>query len=127
MVPSASAAGSRRRLDARGRILGRANPTSSAASLAAWLAVIALALGLAACGAALPEPALHDIAQVQSAIEQTVERNQHVRGTAYCPTDVPAIKGQVFSCIVALPSGPPAIFRVTVETAQGFVDYVRTR
>ena len=99
----------------------------SAASLPARLVIVALGLGLAACGATLPEPALHNIAQVQSAIEQTLERTQHVRGTAYCPTDVPAVKGQVFSCVVALPSGPPAIFRVTVETAQGFVNYVRAQ
>ena len=101
--------------------------SAPARRLAAIALAFALALGLTACGATLPEPALHDIAQLQTAIEQSLERHQHVRGTAYCPTDVPAVKGQVFSCVVAIPGSAPAIFAVTVQTPQGYVSYVRTR
>lgn len=98
-----------------------------AAAAAAALPLALAALGLAGCGAALPEPSLHNIAQVQTAIEQALASSAHLRGTAYCPTDVPAIRGQVFSCIISLPGHAPAIYRVTVETAQGVVSYVRTQ
>jgi hypothetical protein len=93
----------------------------------AALGAVALAVALSACGATLPEPPLRNIAQIQTAIDQTLLAGQHVRGTAYCPTDVPAVKGQVFSCIVEIPGGSPAIFEVTVETPQGLVSYVRTQ
>jgi hypothetical protein len=92
---------------------------------AAALPVAVAALTLAACGATLPEPSLHNIAQVQTAIEQSLAAAAHLRGTAYCPTDVPAVKGQVFSCVVAIPGRTPAIYRVTVQTPQGFVSYSR--
>ena len=93
----------------------------------AWSCAAASGLVLAGCGAALPEPALQNMPQVQSAIEQSYRASDHHDGTAYCPTDVPAIKGQVFSCVVPVPGRAPAIFQVTVESAQGFVSYVRTR
>ena len=87
----------------------------------------ALALALAGCGATLPEPALHNIAQIETAIEQTQLAGGHQRSVAYCPTDVPAVKGQVFSCVLDLAGGGVAIYRVTVETPQGAVGYVRTQ
>lgn len=64
---------------------------------------------------------------MQTAIEQSLASSAHLHGTAYCPTDVPAVKGQVFSCVVSLAGRAPAIYRVTVDTAQGFVSYVRTQ
>jgi len=91
------------------------------------LGAAAVGLALSGCGAALPEPSLHDMAQVQTAIEQTLSASQHRHGTAYCPTDVPAIKGQVFSCVVELSGAAPEIFQVTVQNAQGAVDYIRTQ
>ena len=85
------------------------------------------ALALAGCGARLPEPLLHNISQVQTAIEQTVLADTHQQGTAYCPTDVPAVKGQVFSCVVELRgTATPEIYAVTVTTPQGYVTYART-
>jgi hypothetical protein len=99
--------------------------TAAPATLLAALGAAALALS--GCGAALPEPSLRNIAQVQSALEQAVLAAENRHGTAYCPTDVPAIKGQVFSCVVEIPGGAPAIYRVTVETPQGFVSYIRTQ
>ena len=66
-------------------------------------AAVVAVLRLAACGATLREPSLHDIAQVHSAIEQSLAHGSHLAGTAYRPTDVPAVKSQAFSCVVAVP------------------------
>jgi len=86
------------------------------------------AIALAACGARLPEPLLRNIAQIQAAIEQTVLADSHAQGTAYCPTQVPAVKGQVFSCVVQMRSGAaPEIYAVTVQSPQGYVTYARTQ
>lgn len=83
---------------------------------------------MAGCDARLPEPLLRNIAQVQAAIEQTVLADAHEQGTAYCPTDVPAVKGQVFSCLVQMRNGAaPEVYTVTVETPQGNVAYARTQ
>ena len=87
----------------------------------------ALALVLAACGATLPEPFLHNIAQVQTAIEQTVLAREHLDGTTVCPSEVPAIAHQVFSCVVAIPAHAPQVFAVTVVEPTGGVSYVRTQ
>jgi anti-sigma factor RsiW len=103
-------------------------PLTRMAAPARLLAALgAVALTLAGCGAALPEPSLHDIAQVQAALEQAVRADGSRHATAYCPTDVPAIKGQVFSCVVEIRGSAPAVYRVTVETPQGVVAYIRMR
>jgi hypothetical protein len=104
---------------------GRGQRTSRAlATACAGLA----ALALAGCGARLPEPLLRNISQVQTAIEQTVLADTHQQGTAYCPTDVPAVKGQVFSCVVQMRNGAvPEVYAVTVQTPQGYVTYARTQ
>jgi hypothetical protein len=97
------------------RVLGLAAGAGAAAAL------------LGGCGGRLPEPLLHNIAQIQEAIEQSVLSASHQQGTAYCPTDVPAVKGQMFSCVVEMRSGGPQIYAVTVVTPQGYVTYGRTQ
>lgn len=97
-------------------------------------ATIALALvcGLGACGAALPPPPsgtqnLSNIAQIQTAIQDTLAAKQHLHGTAYCPTTVPALSGETFSCVVAIAGHRPAIFTVTEVNSSGDVTYAGSR
>jgi hypothetical protein len=88
-----------------------------------------LLVGLGACGAALPPPQtsrqqnLTNIAQIQTAIQDTVAAKQHLRGTAYCPSKVPALAGESFSCVVAIAGHRPAIFTVTEVNSSGDVTY----
>ena len=94
-------------------------------------AAIALALvcGLGACGAALPPPQssgqqnLTNIEQIEMAIQNTLAAKQHLHGTAYCPTTVPALTGETFSCVVAIAGHRPAIFTVTEVNSSGDVTY----
>jgi len=87
-------------------------------------AAIALALG-----AALPPPQssgqqnLTNIEQIQTAIQGTLAAKQHLHGTAYCPTTVPALTGETFSCVVAFAGHRPAIFTVTEVNSSGDVSY----
>jgi hypothetical protein len=93
---------------------------------------LVLTCGLGGCGAPLPPPAgvaqnLTNIAQIQTAIQDTLAARQHLRGTAYCPARVPALAGEVFSCVVAIPGHRPAIFTVTEVNSTGDVTYVGHR
>jgi len=90
---------------------------------------VALVCGLGACGAALPPPQssgqqnLTNIGQIQTAIQDTLAAKQHLRGTAYCPTTVPALSGETFSCVVAITGHRPAVFTVTEVNSSGQVSY----
>jgi hypothetical protein len=90
---------------------------------------LALLCGLGACGAALPPPQtpgqrnLTNIAQIQTAIQDTLAAKQHLRGTAYCPAKVPALAGESFSCVVAIAGHRPVTFTVTEVNASGEVTY----
>jgi hypothetical protein len=93
---------------------------------------LALACGLGGCGSALPPPTqsqadLPNITQIQAAIEQTVLAQEHIRVTAYCPTVVPEIKGETFSC-VALFSGRArrALTFLVTEGGGTFVTFRQT-
>ena len=94
---------------------------------------LVLTCGLGACGAPLPPPPaavqqnLTNIAQIQRAIQDTLAAKQHLHGTAYCPARVPALAGEVFSCVVAIPGHRPAIFTVTEVNSTGDVTYVGHR
>ncbi len=95
------------------------------------LAVSAL-VPLSGCGSSVPTTPqqtqyLHNIAQIQTAIEDTLRTKQNITGTAYCPQLVPAISGETFSCVVAIKGQPPAVFNVTEANAQGAVNYVRVK
>jgi hypothetical protein len=41
----------------------------------------------------------------------------------YCPTTVPALTGETFSCVVAIAGHRPAIFTVTEVNSSGDVTY----
>jgi hypothetical protein len=86
--------------------------------------VVAGACALTACGGALPPPNLHNIALIEHAIQTSLAAQSHLSGTAYCPTTVPQMKGEVFSCIVAVPRHPPVVFNVTELNNTGYVSYV---
>ena len=85
---------------------------------------MAIAVTIAACGGALPPPNMHNIAQVQKAIEETLAAKEHLTGTAYCPQIVPVMKGEVFSCVVAVHGHTPLLFTVTEVNNLGAVTYV---
>ena len=86
--------------------------------------VVTVAGGLAACGTALPPPDLPNIPQIEQAIQETLAAKDHLSGTAYCPVSVPELKGEVFSCVVALRVHAPVIFTVTEVNSTGYVTYV---
>ena len=67
---------------------------------------------------------MHNIAQIQLAIEQTLATKKHLKGTAYCPETVPVMKGEVFSCVVAVNGHAPLLFTVTEANNVGAVTYV---
>jgi len=97
---------------------------------------IAAAIGTAglvsACGGSVPPatttPAnLPNIAQIQGAIAGTILKDDHVTAAVYCPTQVPQITGETFSCVGVATKPKPAtfIFQVT-EHGGTFVSYART-
>jgi len=59
----------------------------------------------------------------QTAIQDTLAARQHLRGTAYCPSQVPALAGESFSCAVAIAGRRPALFTVTEGHSSGQVTY----
>ena len=86
-----------------------------------------LACGLSACGSAGPT-GVHaqrylDTSRVALAIEQSTFSQRGLRAHAYCPSEVPQIKGQRFTCIAYAARVAPAIFTVVQLDAQGHVRY----
>jgi hypothetical protein len=90
-----------------------------------WLVgALTSACCVAACGSALPPPNMHNIADIEHAIQTTLAAQRSLHGHAYCPTTVPEMKGEVFSCIVALPHHAPVVFKVIELNDTGYVSYV---
>lgn len=91
------------------------------------LMLLAIACAVTGCGGPLPPPDLANMRQIELAIENTLVTKQQLKGTAYCPQMVPARPGQIFSCVVDVDKGAPAIFTVTVKSAAGYVTFARTK
>jgi hypothetical protein len=93
--------------------------------------MLAAVAAVAGCGEALPGLYLTNIRQVEAAIAATAQAHDHRPATAYCPASVPAIRGETFSCVVAIDGyRHPAEYRATVKgltEAAGYVTYAETR
>lgn len=87
---------------------------------------IAIAVGLSACGTALPplQESLPNVRQIQTAIQGSILAHDHTKAKVLCPTQVPLVKDEVFSCVAVAPKGRTFTFTVT-ETGTG--DYVTFR
>jgi hypothetical protein len=103
--------------------------------LCAALAGLSVATGAAACGSNIPSPTtsssstryLPNIAQIQAAIAQSVLSAKHVSVTVLCPSVVPELSGETFSCI-AFRRGRQQRVLTFLVTEQGgsFVTYRQT-
>ena len=86
-----------------------------------------LACGLSACGSGSSNGAQAqrylNTSRVALAIEQSSLSQRGLHARAYCPSEVPQIKGQRFTCIAYAPQVAPAIFTVVQLDAQGHVRY----
>jgi hypothetical protein len=90
---------------------------------------------LAACGGSSSSstpstqapPNLPNIAQIEGAISGTIRNADHVSATVFCPTLVPQVVGETFSCvgIARAPKPSTFVFEVT-EKGGTFVAYRRT-
>lgn len=97
---------------------------------AALLPIVAvLSSAVTACDSGLPPDRgyLRNIPQIERAIELTLYARVHARGTAYCPDEVPALEGEVFSCLVSVGRERPVLFEVTEVNASGYVTYAEIR
>lgn len=88
---------------------------------------------VSACGSSLPPSSqapsnLPNITQIEGAIAGTILKYDHVTARVVCPTQVPQIPGETFSCIglARHPTPRTFIFQVT-EHGGTFVTYARTR
>lgn len=90
-------------------------------------AATVLAFVVGACGSAVP-PAprgsvnLPNIVQIQGAIAQTIQRYDHVRAQVFCPSQVPEIVGETFSCVAI--ARRPAVRTFTYLVTVGHGSYV---
>jgi hypothetical protein len=93
-----------------------------------------MAVALAACGGSSssttstqPPANLPNIAQIEGAIAGTIRNDDHVSATVLCPSSVPELTGETFSCIaiVHVPRVETFQFLVT-EHGGTFVSYGRT-
>ncbi len=85
-----------------------------------------------ACGSSVPAagttPAsLPNLAQVQAGIAATILKFDHVKAQVYCPSVVPQIPGETFSCVAVAkrPTVQTFIFQATVHSGT-FVSWART-
>jgi hypothetical protein len=95
---------------------------------ATWLCgAVALACGLSACGSTSSGGAhaqrYLDTSRVALAIEQSALSQRGLHAHAYCPSEVPQMKDQRFTCIAYAARVAPAIFTVVQLDAQGHVRY----
>lgn len=94
--------------------------------------VLGAAALLSACGSSVPPASstpgnLPNIVQIQGAISQTILKYDHVNAQVYCPTAVPDISGETFSCVGVAKKPKPATFIFLVTEHGGtFVTYART-
>ncbi len=98
------------------------------------LAASGVAVTLAACGGSSsttssthPPPNLPNIAQIEAAIAGTIRSDDHVIANVFCPSSVPELSGETFSCvgIATQPKAQTFQFLVT-EHGGTFVSYART-
>jgi hypothetical protein len=90
-------------------------------------------LVLAACGGSSSTtstqapPNLPNIAQIEDAIAGTIQKDDHVKATVLCPSPVPQVVGETFSClgIAHQPKLQTFLFEVT-EHGGTYVTYRRT-
>lgn len=70
---------------------------------------------------------LPNITQIESAIASTIVKDDHVSARVICPTHVPQITGETFSCVALARNPKPRtfIFQVT-EHGGTYVSYVLT-
>lgn len=95
--------------------------------------IAGLAAGLSACGSNLPAPAspaptnLPNIAQIQSAIGQSVLARLRLHVTVTCPRVVPEIRGETFACVaVARGANRRVMMFLVTEQAGTYVSYRQT-
>jgi hypothetical protein len=90
-----------------------------------------LALGLAACGSSAKRSAgtqssqtrLLDTQKVALAIELSVLHQRDLHAQVFCPSRVPQLRGQSFTCLAYAPKVMPAAFTVTQVNQAGDVQY----
>jgi hypothetical protein len=92
------------------------------------LAALVAGGSLGACGSTLPpvQSNLPNIAQIQNAIQQSILARDHVLTRVFCPTQVPLVKDEKFSCVAVGPRGRTFIFSVTETGAGDLVSYQQT-
>jgi hypothetical protein len=95
-------------------------------------AVVTAAGAMSACGSSVPPAAtapanLPNIAQIESAIAGTILKADHVNARVVCPTQVPQLVGETFSCVAVARQPQPRtfIFQVT-EHGGTLVTYALT-
>ncbi len=89
---------------------------------------------LAACGGSstttsstTPPPNLPNIAQIESAIAATLRSDKHVVANVLCPSSVPQLTGETFSCIAVASKPRVKTFQFLVTEHGGtFVTYALT-
>jgi hypothetical protein len=90
--------------------------------------VVVLVCGLSACGSTRPAGTSAqrylDTSRVALAIERSTLSQRGLHAYAYCPSEVPQIKGQSFTCIAYAARVAPATFTVVQLDARGHVRYV---
>jgi hypothetical protein len=89
---------------------------------------------VSACGGSVPAATtatpsnLPNIVDVQRGIAATIRKYDHVNAQVFCPTQVPQIPGETFSCIgvATQPKLRTFVFQATVHTGT-LVTWARTR
>ncbi len=88
-------------------------------------------MAFAACGGGssttATAPSLPNIAQIESAIAGTIKADDHVTAQVLCPSSVPEVVGETFSCI-GIARQPRVETFMFLVTAHGgtYVTYART-
>jgi hypothetical protein len=101
----------------------------------------ALAFAIAGCGSNLPSGTtssssssagaarsyLPNIAEVEGAIQQSIQARIHVKMTVQCPTVVPEVTGETFTCLAfALKPKPRTLMFLATERGGTEVSYAET-
>jgi Domain of unknown function (DUF4333) len=84
------------------------------------LALAGAALAVAGCGS---DPVVIDHSVVETAIETSALKQQHVFTVVSCPKDIVASKGRRFTCTATLRSGTQVPVTVTARDDKGNVHY----
>ncbi|HEX3693173.1 MAG TPA: hypothetical protein VHU13_07505, partial [Solirubrobacteraceae bacterium] len=89
--------------------------------------MILLALALSGCGSSQTDPTNYqyylNTSRIALAIEQSILSQRGLHAHVYCPTEIPQIKGQRFTCIASSARLAPTIFTVMQIDARGHVQY----